>query len=331
MRIALIYNQPVPSTYDSRRESTAETGVMDAVAAVHCALVIKGHEVTELPIKPPLADAIDALAAVEADAIFNLFEGFAGQPESEAAMAGLLAQTGLPFTGSLSRALALTLDKSAVHQLLQSQGLRTPRFQLLTPDLLDSFNLSFPCIVKPAADDASHGLSAKSVVFYPADLTREINRLHSDYPGVPALIEEFLNGREFNATVWGGSSPRVLPISEIIYALPPGQPNILTFAAKWEPESDYYRHTAVECPARLDPILEQQIQTAAMTAFCAAGCRGYARIDLRLDQDGNPVILEINANPDLSPDAGVARQAAEAGMTYDELVTGIVNFAMEAV
>jgi D-alanine-D-alanine ligase len=330
MRIALIYNQPAPSAYDERGESAAENGVMDAVAAVRRALKSNAHQIIELPLAPTTAVTPGILAATGADVVFNLFEGFAGKPESEAEFAGLLAESGLPFTGSAAPALALTLNKAATHQVLQAHGLRTPRFQLLMPAALATFNLSFPCIVKPAADDASHGMSAQSVVFNPAELAREVGRLETDYPGQPALVEEFLNGREFNATVWGVTAPGLLPVSEIVYTMPPGRPNILTFAAKWQPDSDDYRQTAVACPARLEARLEPEIRTAALTAFSATGCRGYARIDFRLDRDGRPVILEVNANPDLSPDAGVARQARAAGIDYDNMVTEIINFALEA-
>ena len=330
MRVGLVYNRHLPSLYDAMGESAAESGVMEAVRAVRRALRALGHDFTEVPLSPPLERVGETLAGIQADVIFNLFEGFAGLPMTEAAVADILEDLKLPFTGSPAAALALTLDKPAAIQALRARGVRTPNYQLLDMDNLDSFNLGFPCIVKPRADDASHSLSERSVVFDRDALSHEVRTMVERYDGAPALVEAFLGGREFNATVWGVKNPQVLPLSEIMYSLPDGLPKILTFAAKWEPHSMYFKHTAVKCPAEVTKELGAEIREAAMAAFLAAGCRGYGRVDMRLDRDGHPVVMEINANPDIAPGTGVARQAKAAGYSYKGMVEAIINFGLES-
>ena len=328
MQIALIYNQPVPSSYDILGESKAENGVLDTVKAVRRSIKGLGYDYVELPLNLPLENVHEALSRLHVDIVFNLFEGFAGMPATEAFVAGLLEKLGLPFTGSSSQTLALALDKASTNQRLRSHGVRTANQQLLTVHDLDRFHLGFPCIVKPRADDASHSLSEKSVVFDMDALSREVDRMVNRYDGAAALVEEFLEGREFNATVWGVDSPIVLPLSEIIYSLPEGLPKILTFAAKWEPKSMYFAHTAVQCPANVTPELRVAIQSTALMAFKAVGCHGYGRVDMRLNKDGHPVVMEVNANPDIAPGTGVARQVKAARLTYKAMVSKIIDFGL---
>jgi D-alanine-D-alanine ligase len=329
MQVALAYNAPIPSLYDAAGESRAETGVLDAVRAVKRAMRALGHQCLELAVAPPLENARAALVAMKPDVVFNLFEGFAGLPRTEAEMAALLEDLRLPFTGSPSEALSLALDKALTAAVLRGRNIPTPRQQLLGSGEIDRFELSFPCIVKPRADDSSHGLSENSVVFDAFALEREATTTVSRYDGAPALVEEFLDGREFNATVFGAAEPSVLPLSEIVYTLPDGLPKILTFAAKWEPQSAYFRNTSVKCPADVDDELAAELRATAVAAFNAVGCRAYARVDMRLDSAGHPVVMEVNANPDLAPDAGTVRQAKAAGLSYKSMVGRIIDFAME--
>jgi D-alanine-D-alanine ligase len=329
MRVALIYNAPIPSLYDARGESKAEAGVLEAVKAVRRSIRALGHECAEYPLMPPLESVRQTLSTIRADAVFNLFEGFAGLPRTEAEVAGYLEEFNLPFTGSPARALLLALDKAAAARELRRHGIRTADHQLLDGENIADFRLNFPCIVKPLADDASHGLSENSVVFDKGALIGEVKATVERYDGALALVEEFLPGREFNVTVFGNSRPEALPLSEIIYTLPEGLPKILTFAAKWEPQSDYFQNTNVKCPAQVSPELAAELRSTALSAFKAIGCRGYARVDMRLNTRGQPVVMEVNANPDLSPDAGTVRQARKSGLSYKGMVSQIIDFALE--
>jgi ribosomal protein S18 acetylase RimI-like enzyme len=147
--------------------------------------------------------------------------------------------------------------------------------------------------------------------------------------GGPVLIEEFLSGREFNVAILGGATPRILPISEIVYS--PGMPGpaILTYDAKWSPQHPAYRASLPQCPARLSGDLQQEIEQVALAAYRVVGSPPYARVDLRCDEAGQPKVLEVNPNPDLSPAAGMALQAAAAGWSYGRLIETIVALAIE--
>jgi D-alanine-D-alanine ligase len=303
---------------------------MEAVKAVRRSLRALGHEFVEYPLTPPLESVRRTLSSIKkADVVFNLFEGFAGLPRTEAEVAGYLEALELPFTGSPASALLLALDKASAARELRRYGIRTADHQLLDCDNIAEFRLKFPCIVKPRADDASHGLSENSVVFDHGALVQEVKATVERYDGAPALVEEFLPGREFNVTILGSIRPETLPLSEILYTLPEGLPKILTFAAKWEPQSAYFQNTNVKCPAQVTPDLAAELRMTALAAFKVIGCRGYARVDMRLDSEGRPVVMEVNANPDLSPDAGTFRQAKRSGLSYKAMVARIIEFAQE--
>jgi D-alanine-D-alanine ligase len=327
-RLAVVYNEPNASRYNRNHEEKAVYGVLEAVKAVKESLLESGHDVVLLPLKPPFKTAGKKLASLKVDVVFNLFEGFCGEPATEALVPEALEELGLPYTGCPGPVLRLALDKAKVKMLLQGAGIPTPDFQLLNPEMLTNFRLDFPCIVKPYAEDASHGINADSVVNDNNSLERQIKLIAASY-GNAALVERFIGGREFNATVTGGATTTVLPVSEIVFSLPPEVPRILSFAAKWEPESAYFRGTGVVCPAEIGQTEREHIAGTALAAFKLLGCRGYARVDMRLDEEGRVNVIEVNPNPDISPDSGAARQARAAGMNYTQFIDMIVKMALE--
>lgn len=327
-RVAIVYNEPVSSRYNNRGEEAAVLGVLDSVAAVHQALAELGHDVVQVPLAPPMESAKRKLARLETDVVFNLFEGFPGNPETEAEVPDVLAGLGIAYTGCPAKTLRLALDKAETSELLKAAGISTPAFQLLTPETMAAFRLNFPCIVKPVAEDASHGLSERSVASDYASLQGQVELISSAYGG-QALVEEFISGREFNVTVMGDAGGTVLPISEIDYTLPAGLPEILTFEAKWRPESPYFRGTGVICPANISSGYRKNIEGTARVTYRRLGLRGYARIDLRLDKKGRFNVIDVNPNPDISPGAGTACQAAAAGMNYNQFINKIVQLALE--
>jgi len=327
-RVAIVYNKPSPSRYSVAGEEKAVLGVLNAVTAVHQALLELGYDVTCVPLALPLKQARRKLRSLDADLVFNLFEGFCGYPETEAIVPEALSEWGIPFTGCPDAALRLALDKAGVKVLLKASGIPTPDFQLLNPQIMHMFQLGYPCIVKPRSEDASHGLSEASVVTDSDSLEKQVQLISESYGG-GALVEEFINGREFNATVLGNSQGTVLPVSEITYSLPSEMPEILTFSAKWEPDSPYYQGTRVACPAEISAGERASINQIALASFRLLGCRGYARVDMRMDKDRRLNVIEVNPNPDISPDAGAARQAEAAGMNYTQFIEKIVKLAME--
>ena len=326
--IAVVYNKPNPSRYDRTNEQKAVVGVLEAVEAVRTSILELGYEVVLLPLVLPFKTARKKLASLEVEMVFNLFEGFCGEPETEALVPEALAEMGLPFTGCEAPVLRLALDKAKVKVLLQAAGIPTADFQLLNPETLAMFRLDYPCIVKPRAEDASHGITADSVVRDFASLARQVKVVAESY-GSGALVERFVGGREFNATVMGNSECTVLPVSEIVYSLSPGVPRILSFEAKWEPESIYFQGTKVICPAEIEPQEREYVARIALAAFKLLGCSGYARVDMRMDEEGRLNVMEVNPNPDISPGTGAARQALAAGMNYTQFIDKIVKLALE--
>ncbi len=326
-RVAIIYNEPYQSSYDTVGEEKAVLGVLDAVAAVHQALLELGCSVVEIPLVPPLEQAEIKLRALETDLAFNLFEGFCGSPETEAIVPEILSEMGVPFTGCTAPVLRMSLDKAKVKVILKDGGIATPDYQLLYPETLHLFHLGYPCIVKPCCEDASHGLSSDSVVNDLAALEKQVRFISRTYKG-GALVEEFLSGREFNATVLGNGEGAVFPVSEICYFLPAGMPPLLTFAAKWEPGSVYFLGTKPICPADISAEERERIVRTATSAFGLISRQGYARVDMRMDQAGNLHVMEVNPNPDISPGTGAARQAEAAGMTYAQFIGKILELAL---
>ncbi len=320
-KIAIVYNEPIG-------EEEAIVGVLDEVKAVHQALAELGYPVIRVPLCPPFEHVRDRLKGLEAELVFNLFEGFECCPETEAMVADILSELGIPYTGCSSASLSLALDKAKTKALLEAAGIATPRYQLLSPRTLSSFDLGYPCIVKPSGEDASHGLSEESVVRDFASLGRQVAKVSKLFGG-KALVEEFVDGREFNATILGKRELAILPISEIVYSLPPLRPRILTFAAKWQPYSLYFQCTKPICPAEIGVKEREHIAQVAISVFRLVGCYGYARVDMRLDTEGRLMVLEVNPNPDISPDSGAVRQAKVAGVGYSQFIEKIVMLALE--
>ena len=242
-------------------------------------------------------------------------------------MAGILELLGLPYTGSGPECLALVRHKARTKWLLQGAGVSTAAFLLLNAaekavprEAVERLLALGPLIVKPAAEDASLGLSTDSVVTDLAALERQTDSIRSRYGDV--LIEQFIAGREFNVGIIALPEPQALPLAEIDFQAAGTRPQkwqIVTYDAKWSPDSDEDRATPVRCPAEVEPDLADRLRQAALAAFRLTGCRDYARVDLRVDSQGRAFVLEVNGNPDIGPQAGLARALRASGMDYDRI------------
>lgn len=326
-RAVVLYNDDAALAKGEEKDRIAFAGSAAAANAIASALV--GSEFEPI-IVPAGATAVDLAAALDAfgdGIVFNVCESFFGLPRLEYAVAALLELLRLPYTGSPPLTLALAQDKHTAKTLLAAAGLPVARSAVLAraDDPLPE-GLAPPLFVKPRFEDASHGISEKSVCASVAASRERAGYLLATYGG-DALVEEFLPGREFNVGVL--FEAEVLPLAEIEFELPPGVPQILTYDAKWDEASPYYQKTLPKCPAEnVPPALAERIAAIARGAFQALGCRDYARVDVRLDSRGEPKILEVNPNPDLSPDAGLARAAGRGGFDYDDLVARIARRAL---
>jgi D-alanine-D-alanine ligase len=276
-------------------------------------------------------DLIHALLDISPKFVFNLCEEINGKCELEMCVAGLLELMGIPYTGSDPFALGLALNKFHVKQILRSAGIPTARGFICYPGIKAAIprGMRFPMFVKPSRQDASLGINGNSVCYTAEQLQKQILYIHTAYEQ-EALVEEFLDGREFNVSVVGDSNPEVLAISEIDFSgLPDGEPKIVSYRAKWDEDSPMYRFTVPICPADLPKRLENRIKNIAIRSSQCIGCRDYARVDMRADARGNIHVLEVNPNPDISPKAGFARAARSAGFSYSEIILRISEAAIE--
>ena len=307
--------------------------MLESVEAVEAALAILGHSSQRMAVGPdPVALSVE-LRGTKADVLVNLFEGHHGTGAGESQVAGLLELIGVPFTGTGSEGLALVRDKARTKWLLSGAGLPTPAFQLVATDepvdagRFESALAAGPLIVKPAHEDASLGIGQASVVTERTSLALQIGEVRRRYG--PVLVEQFIAGREFNVGIIALPEAQLLPLAEIEFPNDGRVPwNVVTYDAKWDPASvEYDAGTPARCPADAAPELAAEIQRISLAAFRLAGCRDYARVDLRVDSAGRVYILEINANPDISPSAGLARAIRVSGLGYDGFVGGLVGTA----
>lgn len=324
MRIAICHNlaAPLPLRGESC-DRIAELGAAEEAAAVAAALISLGEHPTIVPFGADPGIFLERLNAVGAELVVNLCEGLWGDSQRELHAAALLELTGLPVTGSGPLCLGLTQDKLLSKQLLLANGLPTPSYRLVRHgELPAAEGLRYPLIVKPRSEDASHGITDASVVEDFSALRAQVGYVHRSYRQ-DALVEEFIAGRELNAAILGNEDEAgVLPLAEIRFdpALP--RP-IVSYAGKWLEDSPAYQGTVPVCPAELAEVDAAAVRTAALAAFRVMGCRDYARVDIRM-RAGTPYILEVNANPDISPGAGLARNAAAAGLAYPALIARII-------
>jgi D-alanine-D-alanine ligase len=243
-------------------------------------------------------------------------------------IAALLELLDIPFTGSSALALGLSQDKGKTKSILAHQGLPTPAYCVWQPGMDRRLSgLQFPLIIKPLLEDASLGIDNDAYIPDEKTLKQQVRKIYQGY-GQPALVEEYIDGRELNVSILGNENPQVLPISEIDFSsMPPGLPKICSYAAKWVENSREFSSTVPCCPAPLSPPVEKKIKEVSLEAYRIMDCRDYARVDIRLSPQGIPYVLEINANPDISPDAGMTRSAKTAGFTYSEFIARIVEIS----
>jgi D-alanine-D-alanine ligase len=275
-------------------------------------------------------DLVQVLLDVSPKFVFNLCEEIDGNSELEMYAAGLLELMEIPYTGSKPFALGLALNKFHVKQILRSAGIPAPRGYLRFPERKSRAprGMRLPVIVKPGREDASLGINSHSVCRTADQIEKQIQYVHSVYEQ-EALVEEYLEGREFNVSIMGQDNPEVLAISEIDFSgLPEGEPKIVSYRAKWDEGSPLFSATIPICPANLAKRLENRIHYIAIRSYQCIGCRDYARIDMRTDSRGNLYVLEVNPNPDISPEAGFARAVRAAGYSYSEMIQRISEAAM---
>ena len=274
------------------------------------------------------AQSLTALSRVDADLIFNLTESYAGDDTKDMNIAAFLDLLGCRYTGAGPHALYLAQDKALAKKIFAFHGIRTPYFATSYRGKLDhSHDISFPLIVKPTSEDGSIGIDASSVVQSVKELMEKIHDIHEEFDS-PALIEEYIEGREIYAAVLGNESPEALPLIELdLSKLPEGTPRIAGKEVKWEKETEAYKVTKSAPVEDLDEETTQRLSDTAVAAYQALKLRDYGRIDMRLTSKGDVYVIEANPNPWLSSGAEFAMASKKAGKSYTQLISDIVDLA----
>ena len=327
--ILILYSLPPPLLPDGSADLFGPRSVLSRLEAVRDALTSLGYRTKSLEMKEDLYAIIGKIQSSGTDLVFNLCEEFRGQARLEMHIAALLELLELPFTGSSALVLGLSQDKGMTKSLLSHYGIPTPAYKVAAPgcERISAGGLRFPLIVKPLQEDASLGIGNDALVGDQTCLVQQVRKVHRLHRQA-ALIEEYIEGRELNVSILGNEELQALPISEIDFStMPPGIPRICGYEAKWVENSQEFTHTVPICPASLPPEVEERVKTASIQAYRVTGCRDYARVDIRLSPEGTAYLLEVNANPDISPDAGMTRSARAAGLPYPEFIGRIVDLA----
>ena len=339
--VAVLYNQVGEDEYELMRKqapkeldfkpefrmdvATVEEEIMALVKGLRTA----GFRAYAVNVNDRFDLLYQTLSRRSPDAVFNLIEFFNDDPRQEYMVAALYELLRIPYTGAPPYTLALCQRKASTKHLLLANGIRTPRFKVMEPGPLPRrHGLRYPLIVKPAREDASAGIDNASVV-------DSLDRMHERVQYVwkefsqPALVEEFIDGRELNVSIIGNYPPKVLPIGEMVFTdLPPHLHNIVSFDAKWNPQHEAYHKMYTKCPAELPKKVEQRVRDIALAAYTLLGCRDYARVDIRLSKKHQIYVLEVNPNPDLTEGVAFMESAKKGGMSFSATLARIVEFAL---
>jgi D-alanine-D-alanine ligase len=320
----------VPGSSDRADDIYAEWDTMETINAVRAAieeryrvLMIEANE-----------DAYQKLLNCRPDFAFNIAEGLHGVSR-EAQMPAIMDMLRIPYLGSDPLTLSVCLDKARTKEILSYHEVPTAAFVVVaSAGEINDVTVRFPAMVKPLHEGSSKGIYNSCVVRSREELVREVGIILTTYHQ-PALVEEFLAGREFTVAILGnGDNLRALPIVEISFdALPAGVNPIYSYEAKWIWDTLDNPLGIFQCPARIDERLRTDIETICKRAYKVLNCRDWSRIDVRLDAERKPHILEINPLPGILPNPDdnscFPKAARAAGMSYNDLINGVLDIAME--
>jgi D-alanine-D-alanine ligase len=271
-----------------------------------------------------------SLAKSGADLIFNLTESYAGDDTKEMHVAAFLDILDIPFTGAGPHAVILAQDKSIAKKMFAFYGIKSPYFATAYRGTIDhAHDIAFPLIVKPTSEDGSIGIGADAVVNSVKELMERISYIQSEFDS-PALIEEYIEGREIYAAILGSyESAHALPLVELdLSRLPKGVPRIASQDVKFEKDTEAYKLTKSAIAEDLDEETETRLTEIAIKAYRAVKLRDYGRIDMRLSSKGEIYVIEANPNPWLSSGQEFAMAARKSGLSYTQMIGEIVDLAM---
>lgn len=336
-KVLICYNSPVsvftvyngkPAVHGEVSNDLSESGFSADLQTIVHSLSEWFTEVESLAVDMNIVKTLQSIHESNPKIIFNFVESVEGISSFEYCMAGVFELLGIEFTGNLSPSLGNCLNKYRTKIILRASRINTPQSYCIRCGNLPSkksFKLNFPVILKLNSEDASIGISELSVVKNYPGVIKRLKFLFETYRQ-DVIVEEYIEGRELNVAILGH---QVMPISEISFgSLPANLPKIVTYEGKWIANTIYYEHTKPQCPAILPVKIKKRVEETALAAYEALNCRDYARVDIRLDKDGTPYVIEVNPNPDISTDSGFARAAKAAGLSYSDLLFTIADFAL---
>jgi len=274
-------------------------------------------------------NAYEKFKNLKPDIVFNIAEGLNGVYR-ESQIPAMLDMLSIPYTGSDALTLGICLDKARAKEILSYHKIPNAKFMLADKlEVIPTNNFTFPVIVKPLSEGSSRGIFSSSLVKNHNELKDEAIKIISQY-NQPALIEEFLPGREFTVAIIGNDdSAKVLPIIEINYEkFPEGVVSLYSYEAKWILDTKESDFDVFECPAKIDFNLAEEIRNTALKAYNVLNCKDWSRVDLRLDKNNVPNIIEINPLPGIMPDptenSSFPKAARAAGMDYNQMILSVL-------
>jgi D-alanine-D-alanine ligase len=315
LRVAVVYtveaNHPtrIANPHGDEQLNRTNTALKEAIEQL-------GHEALMIPGD---FDLLNALRATKPDVIFNNCTGIHDK-SSQPQVAGMLELSGIPFTGSGQMAHTLALYKPLTKKVLMFHGVSTPRFIVVEQKGdIDTSGLRFPAIVKPEHEGSSIGITQKSVAHNEHELREAVDYVLDDFRQ-HALVEEFISGREFTVGIWGGANPRIIPPVEIMFTR---DKSFYSTAVK----SQDLVETKV--PADIEPALLARIEKEVLGAFRVLECRDYSRIDVRVDEEGTPYVIDVNTLPGLEPLYSDYPKACRVmGVEFHEMVDHLLRCAL---
>jgi D-alanine-D-alanine ligase len=314
---------------ETRHDTYAEWDSEETILAVKAALAER-HSVIMIEATDR---APQQLLDAQPDIVFNIAEGLRG-PSREAQIPAVLEMLGIPYTGSDPVTLGICLDKARAKEILSFHKIPTPEFHVISSaEALNGRAVAYPSVVKPLHEGSSKGILNSSIVRTRDELVEQVRRVVAHYDE-PALIEKFLPGREFTVALLGnGQNVQILPIVEIrLDKLPSGVNPLYSYEAKWVWDQLDHPIEMYDCPAVTDGDLERRIKETCLNAFSVLRCRDWCRIDLRLDEEGIPNIIELNPLPGILPKpddhSSFPMAARKAGYSYSAMLNAVLDAAI---
>jgi D-alanine-D-alanine ligase len=297
---------------------------LEEVETVESAIKRQGHPVDNIAVIDANLESHLRSYDPNEHIILNWCEELPGMPRSEARVAQILEQMNFVFTGSSSHCLLNSWDKPWVKRQLDLHAVPTPSWQLCEKPEADGWDC-FPAIVKPAYNHSSYGVSSESVVMNANELINRLRYVIDNFG--PAVIEDFIDGREFHVTLWGNGTIEMLPPAEMDFGrFKDVHDRLCTFDSKFKPGSSHYEQINLLVPAPLTDAEQNNLERVVKSAYALLDCRDYARLDLRM-RDGVFYVLDINPNPDISYETTMASSAELTGYSYGAMLSRLVNLA----